>query len=169
MPMLALPLAVMMLAAQALVPADRSRASTASPVPTTELYALAVARLVDDESADSAWVVPTAALSDLDVRQRVGAGAAHRASIAEARRVVARLSRSGRHPIRGVRATLGRDGALQLVLGEVRFEPPMNPTFARLRIGVVGSGGERRTVEFLLKHEATGWRVLNMEDADSIG
>ena len=167
--MLAFPLAVIMLAAQTLAPADRPRASTASRVPTTELYALAVARLLGDESADSAWVVPTAALGDLNVRQRAGAGPAQRASIAEARRVVARLSRSGRHPIRGVRATLGRDDALQLVLGEVRVEPPMNPTFARLRIGVVGRGGERRTLEFLLKREASGWRVLNMEDADSIG
>jgi hypothetical protein len=143
--------------------------SPRATVATAELYALAVERLLSGDSGTVAYLLPSAALPDLHVRARRAAGPAHSVTAAEAKAVAARLARRGGHAVRGVRHTLGADDVLQLVLGELRFEPASNPTFARLRIGVVGTGGARQTLDFLLKREPTGWRVLNMEDADSIG
>lgn len=140
----------------------------AAPEPAS-LYALAVEKLLAKADADEVYVLPSAAASDVSVRPRRASGAPRVATATTARRVVALLRERGVAGVRGTRPQLGRDDVLQIVLGELRFEPERSPTFARLRISVVGGGGARQTLDFLLKRESDGWRALNMEAADNIG
>jgi len=131
-----------------------------------EVYALAAAKLLGAPSAQEFYILPTSARSELTQRARRASGSPQRAT---ARQVATRLARRGYSGSKGMRARLQRTEALQLVLGELRFEPSQRPTVARLIIGVVGTGGVEQSMEFLLKREPDGWRVLNMEAADSIG
>lgn len=147
------------------VPAQRA---PAAPEPAS-LYALAVEKLLARSDADAIYVLPSAAASDVSVRPRRASGAPRVATATTARRVVALLRERGIAGVRGTRPQLGRDDVLQIVLGELRFEPERSPTFARLRISVVGGGGARQSLDFLLKREGDVWRALNMEAADNIG
>lgn len=159
------PLAVATAAPAAAPPAP---ASAPAPAPAA-LYALALEKLLARAGAEAVYVLPSAAASDLHVRARRASGPARTASAATAREVVALLRRRGAPGVRGTRERLAPDGALQVVLGELRFEPESSPTFARLRVGVVGADGARQTLDFLLKREGARWRALNMEAADNIG
>jgi hypothetical protein len=135
----------------------------------SELYALAAAKLLGAPSEQEFFILPTSARTDLTERARNASGTPRHAVDATAREVASRLSRRGYRGSKGMRARLSRGDELQLVLGELRFEPAQHPTFARLIIGVVGAGGAEQSMEFLLKREPAGWRVLNMEAADNIG
>jgi hypothetical protein len=132
------------------------------------LYTLAVARLLGDAAGQEFFILPTSAQATLTERARAASGEPRRAGEATARDVASRLAKRYRGS-KGMRARLTDTEELQLVLGEVRFEPARNPTFARLVIGVVGAEGSEQSMEFLLKRETGGWRVLNMEAADNIG
>ncbi len=134
-----------------------------------EVYALAAAKLLGAPSAQEFYILPTSARSELTQRARRASGSPQRAGDATARQVATRLARRGYSGSKGMRARLQPTDALQLVLGELRFEPSQRPTFARLIIGVVGTGGVEQSMEFLLKREPDGWRVITMEAADSIG
>lgn len=134
-----------------------------------ELYALAAAKLLGAPSEQEFFILPTSARAGLTERARIASGSPQRAGDGTAREVAARLARRGYRGSKGMRARLNRGDELQLVLGELRFEPAQRPTFARLIIGVVGAGGAEQSMEFLLKREPDGWRVLNMEAADNIG
>lgn len=144
----------------------------APPAPAA-LYALAVERLLA-HAGDSAdvYVLPSAAArpgEPLRVRPRRASGPPVAASAATARQVVALLRARGTANVRGTRERLAADDALQVVLGELRFEPAATPTFARLRLDVVGAGGAHQTMDVLLRRERAGWRALKMEAADNIG
>jgi hypothetical protein len=134
-----------------------------------ELYALAVERLLGAPPAQEFFILPTAARPSLTERARSASGKPMTATDATARSVASRLQRRGYRGSRGIRTRVAPDEDLQLVLGELRFEPAQRPTFARLIIGVIGTGGAEQSMEFLLKLEPSGWRVLNMEAADNIG
>jgi hypothetical protein len=134
-----------------------------------ELYTLAVARLLGAPAEQEFFILPTSARSGLTERARLASGQPRRAGDAIARDVATQLARRGYRGSKGMRARVDRGDELQLVLGEMRFEPAQNPTFARLIIGVIGAGGAEQSMEFLLKREPGGWRVLNMEAADNIG
>jgi hypothetical protein len=79
--------------------------------------------------------------------------------------VVQRLRALGYRGALGARTRLTPSDALQLVLGQVRFEPATDPAFARLAIGVIGADGTFEQVESLLKREGGRWVALNVEVA----
>ena len=136
--------------------------------PLGRLYAVAAAKLLGPAGDQEFVVLPTAPRPELSVRARRGSGEAHTASLATAREVVRLLTRQGYRGAAGVRTKVVRDGALQLTLGELRFEPPRDPNFARLAIEVVGSDGSAVAIELLLKREADEWRVIRMKSKDDV-
>jgi hypothetical protein len=144
--------------------APRAVAADALPA-APELYARAVQRLLrgaPEITGADLVLLPSDAAEGLAVRARRGAGPPIPATGATVRAVVAALARDGVRGARGAAATKARSGALQLVLGELRYEPPADPRFARLRIGVIGVDGARETTEFLMVRERDGWRAFNM-------
>lgn len=146
-------------------------AAPPDPAPPA-LYAIAVQVLLERTDADEVYLLPTSADAELRVRPRRASGPARTASLATAREV-AGLLRNGASArgaaVRGARARLVDDDAVQVVLGELRFEPEASPSFARLRLAVVGTDGTRQLMDFLLKREGARWRALKMEAADNIG
>jgi hypothetical protein len=155
------------IAPASLSPSALVREQTEPSLP--ELYALAAAKLLGAPSEQEFFILPTSARTNLTERARNASGSPRRASEATAREVATRLARRGYRGNKGMRTRVDRGDELQLVLGELRFEPAQRPTFARLIIGVIGAGGVEQSMEFLLKREPDGWRVLNMEAADNIG
>ena len=127
------------------------------------LYAAAVAGLLGEPAEQEFLLLPSSARPQLVQRPRRASGVPRTATLATTREVAAILSARGYRGMKGTRSTLGRSPFLQLVLGEVRFEPPDDPAFARLVIGVVGSDGSSETMEVLLKREGEGWRVVKVE------
>jgi hypothetical protein len=132
----------------------------------SQLYTRAVQRLLrgaPDITGADVVLLPSGAADGLAVRARRGAGPPVPATGATVRAVVVALARDGVRGVRAAAATRAGGGALQLVLGELRYEPPADPRFARLRIAVIGVDGARETTEFLMLREAAGgWRAFNM-------
>jgi hypothetical protein len=180
--MLRIALASVVAAALPLLPlvpgtAAAARLTAGAPAPAdsagqlAEVYAVATARLLESAPGEAVVLLPTPAniTADVAVRARRASGPAQHASAATARRVAALLAGRGMRGVRGA-ATAGAPGeAVQLVLGELRYEPGQAPRFARLKIVVVGADGARAAMNFLMKKDATGWTTLNMESAASIG
>lgn len=141
----------------------------AAPSAPAAVYAVAIEALLGVAAdREPTYLLPSAAVTDVAMRARRASGPAQLATPSIAREVVALLQRQGRTEVRGVRTRLRSDGTLQLVLGELRFEPATTPSFARLKIAIVGADGQRETLEFLLKREGASWRSLKMEPADNI-
>ena len=180
--MLRIALAAVMAATLPFPPLARGAAAAArlppsAPTPAdsagqlAEVYAVATARLLESAPGEAVVVLPTPAnvTADVAVRARRASGPAQRASAATARRVAALLAGRGMPGVRGAATAGAPDDAVQLVLGELRFEPGEAPRFARLKIVVVGADGARAPMNFLMKKDASGWTTLNMEAAASIG
>ena len=136
-----------------------------------EVYAAATARLLESAPGETVVLLPTpvGGAAEVAVRARRASGPALRASATTARQVAALLARRGVRGVRGAATGGGRGDAVQLVLGELRYEPGQAPRFARLKIVVVGTDGARAAMNFLLKKDSAGWTTLNMEAAASIG
>ncbi|MGI9077226.1 MAG: hypothetical protein ACR2G6_07850 [Gemmatimonadaceae bacterium] len=139
----------------------------ASDPPLAPLFAVASAKLLGAPGGQNVIVLP-AAEERRATRARRASGAPHTADAATAREVAGLLVRQGYQGIRMKHSAPARTGAILLILGAVRFEPPSKPTFARLIIEVVGTDGTREAMEFLLKREPGGWRALKMESAEDV-
>jgi hypothetical protein len=121
--------------------------------------------LLGEPAGQEFLILPTSAREGLTVRQRGAAGPPHSATAAVAADVARRLRALGYQGTLGTRPRVTRTDALQIVLGELRFEPEDDPAFARVAIGVVGGTGAFQQVESLLKRERGGWLALNLEVA----
>ena len=133
------------------------------------VYAEAAARLLGDPADQEFVLLPSSARSNLVQRPRRASGAARTATLATAREVATLLERRGYKGVKGVSAAVTRTGSLQLVLGELRFEPDERPAFARLTIDVIGSDGSSQLMEVLLKNEAGDWVAIKVEVEGSEG
>jgi hypothetical protein len=142
-------------------PVAAAQASDSSEPRLAPLYALAVAQLLGESRKHEFVLLPSSAGPELTLRVRRGAGEARGATLTTAQEVVELLTRQGHRGLHGVRPKLSRSPFLQLVLGELRFEPPRDPTFARLVIGVFGTGDKYEVMQFLLRREAAEWRVIS--------
>jgi hypothetical protein len=142
--------------------------TTAAVTVPPEVYAIAIEKLLahaTGATGDAVVLLPTSAGGDVALRARRASGPAIPASAATARSVASLLGRRGLPGVHSAAALDPAGGMLQLVLGELRYEPAVSPRFARLKIGVVGAGAARATAEVLLKREAAGWRTLNVRTA----
>lgn len=133
-------------------PSDRSLA---------ELYALAVARLLGEPATHTFVLLPTSAHPDVTVRARAATSDPYVASPGIASEVARRLRAMGYAGTRGVAAGVQRTTSLQLVLGQLRFEPAAERRFARVALGVIGSDGTLHRVNFLLRHDDNHWIALS--------
>ena len=154
-------LAALVLSVSPLPPLAPPAPRAAEPQHAT-LYAVAFARLFRGPPERDFVLLPSSARRGITLRARRGSGEARVATLAITQEVAARLAREGYRGVRGVRSEVRASPFLQLVLGELRFEPPTEPNFARLAIGVVGSGAASEVLDFLLRREPDGWRVLTM-------
>src|SRR5690606_3345145 len=129
-------------------------AQTRSGEPSlTDLYALAVARLLGEPAGQSFVILPSSADDEVTVRARAATSEPYVASPATASAVVVRLRAMGYRGAGGVRERIQPSASLQLVLGQLRFEPAVERRFARVALGVIGSDGRLHRVNFLLRHD----------------
>lgn len=133
------------------------------------VYTEALATLLGDPAEHLVILLPSAARPELVQEPRRASSAPHRASAAVTQDVAARLKKRGYRGVMGVQRTVAQSEAMQIVLGELRFEPADRPAFARLTVGVIGSGGAVETLEFLLKREGDSWVTLKFEIEGTIG
>lgn len=155
----------------AAVPAGPEQRATHAPPEQSlaPVYAEAAARLLGDPADQEFVLLPSSARPNLVQRPRRASGVARTATLGTAREVATLLERRGYPGVKGVRANITRTGSLQLVLGELRFEPDERPAFARLNIDVIGSDGSSQLMEVLLKNEAGDWVAIKVEVEGSEG
>lgn len=129
--------------------------------PLVELYTLATAALLGDPGVQEFILLPSSSRAGVTVRPRASTGDPFTASPAVASRVAARLRSQGYRGALGSAMRVSSSQALQLVLGEVRFEPAREARFARVAIGAIGSDGSFGRVQVLLRHDDDRWRALS--------